>query len=107
MEGSTNARGVFMKTKSYVKSNQNPEIPKFLLDEFLELKINLSKINNLKQIKSYYLWERSNVERYRINIWTESDKNRNGDIIKGNNISHSFFVHFDTEEMIIVDKTKP
>jgi len=96
-----------MKTKSYVKSKQDNEIPQFLLDEFLESKINLSKISNFKWVKSYYLWESNNVQRYRINIWTEIDKNRNGDIIKGNSISHSFFVHFDTEEMIIIDKTKP
>ena len=96
-----------MKTKSCVKPSQNPEIPQFLLDEFLEINIGISKIKNLKKVKSYYLWERNNVERYRINVWIEVDKNRNGDIITGNNISHSFFVHFDTEEMLIIDQTKP
>lgn len=81
-----------------------PTIPEYLLEQFLEFKIDLSEIPNVKKIKSIYLWSRDNIERYRINIWTEVDKNRNGDIIKGNSITHSLFVYYDRDEMIIRDQ---
>ena len=88
-----------------VKQEKEPTIPEYLLEQFLEFKIDLSEIPNVKKIKSIYLWSRDNVERYRVNIWTEVDKNRNGDIIKGNSITHSFFVHYNRDEMLIRDKT--
>ena len=87
-------------------SEKIPYIPEHLLEEFLEFKIDLSEIPNVKKVKSVYLWSRENIERYRVNVWTEVEKNRNGDIIKGNSITYSFFVHYDRDEMMIKDKTK-
>lgn len=82
-----------------------PKIPEHLLEQFLEFKIDLSEIPNVKKIKSIYLWSRDDIERYRVNIWTEVEKNRNGDIIKGNSITHSFFLHYNRDEMLIRDRT--
>lgn len=95
-----------MKDRHRATTEKTPTIPDYLLEQFLEFKIDLSEIPNVKKIKSIYLWSRDNVERYRVNIWTEVDKNRNGDIIKGNSITHSFFVHYDRDEMLIKDRTK-
>lgn len=95
-----------MKDRHRATMEKTPTIPDYLLEQFLEFKIDLSEIPNVKKIKSIYLWSRDNVERYRVNIWTEVDKNRNGDIIKGNSITHSFFVHYDRDEMLIKDRTK-
>ena len=82
-----------------------PSIPEYLLNEFLEEHIGISNLSNVVRVKSLYLWSRSDVERYRINVWTEI-KGNDEDIYKKNVIGYSFFVHYYKEEGFIVDKTR-
>ena len=81
-----------------------PSIPEYVLNEFLEEKIGISNLSKAR-IKSLYLWNRSDVERYHINVWLEVKGNEE-DIYKKNIIGHSFFVHYYKEENVIVDKTR-
>lgn len=88
-----------MKTKSREKPVKIPNIPKHVLDQFLEFKIDLSEIYNLKKVDDRFLWNRDQRERYRINVWIEYEKDYHGDSITGNRISHSFIVDFNRKEM--------
>jgi hypothetical protein len=87
------------------KQEATPSIPEYVLNEFLEEQIGISNLSNVVRIKSLYLWSRSDVERYRINVWLEVKGNEE-DIYNKNVIGHSFFVHYYKDENVIVDKTR-
>ena len=76
---------------------KKPEIPKELVDKFLEDKINLPEGIKVREIKSNNLW----YNRYRINVWVE--KYEEGSFYPEVWIEHSYFVHF--HEDMIIDKT--
>ena len=86
------------------KSNDKKStIPNQILKDFLEEKIQLSKMHNVLQIVDGFLWEQAGVERYRINVWKkESVEGYYCDRVY---ISNSWFVHFDRAKKLIVDKT--
>jgi hypothetical protein len=85
------------------KKEVKPSIPKTVLQEFLESKIKLSQVKNIKEIKCGFLWDRDGLQRYRINIWQEEHKD--GQYCSRFYIGHSWFVHYCTRTKEIVDKT--
>lgn len=93
-----------MHTQKTKHSDSSPRIPEHLLGDFLEEKIGISNLKNLVKIKSNYLWNRENVERYRINVYIETKQNEE-DYYHKNSIGYSFFIHYDRDEEIILDKT--
>jgi hypothetical protein len=93
------------KTTDYSepKGKQKPQIPQEILKDFLEDKIKLSEVKNIKEIKCGFLWDRDGLQRYRINIWQEEHKD--GQYCSRFYIGHSWFVHYCTRTKEIVDKT--
>ncbi len=93
------------KTTDYSepKGKQKPQIPQEILKDFLEDKIKLSEVKNIKEIKCGFLWDRDGLQRYRINIWQEEHKD--GQYCARFYIGHSWFVHYCTRTKEVTDKT--
>ena len=87
----------------YAKTKDPEKIPLSILDEFLILKIGAREIDRSTNIKTIFLWTRDNVDRYRINVWME-DYCEETNLFK-NKIGYSFFVHYDKDTLILLDKT--
>lgn len=101
-----------MRTKTKKKETEvysdsaekaSPQIPQDIFNDFLESKIKLSQVKNIKEIKCGFLWERQGLQRYRINIWQEEFEN--GQYCARFYIGHSWFVHYCTRTKKIIDKT--
>lgn len=76
-------------------------IPNDLLNEFLESKIGYKDFSRITTVKSHFSWSQKNIDRYRINVWTEYlDKG-----IYKNIIGYSFVVHYNKEEQTLEDMT--
>lgn len=86
------------------KSDNTPKLPEDLMLDFLENEIGISNLTNIIKVKSNYLWSRSDVERYRINVYIETKQNES-DYYHRNTIGYSFFVHYDSDSNVILDKT--
>lgn len=93
------------ETEVYSESAEkaSPQIPQDIFNDFLESKIKLSQVKNIKEIKCGFLWERQGLQRYRINIWQEEFEN--GQYCARFYIGHSWFVHYCTRTKKIIDKT--
>ena len=48
------------------KANK-PEIPNKILKDFLEEQCNFSQLKNISKMKGAFLWQKGNIQRYRIN----------------------------------------
>jgi hypothetical protein len=93
------------KTTNYSepKSKQKPQVPKEVLYNFLEDKIKISQVRNIKDVKCEFLWDRDGLQRYRINIWQE--EYTDGQYCSRFFIGYSWFVHYCTRTKEITDKT--
>jgi hypothetical protein len=80
-----------------------PEIPKKILKDFLEEKCNFSELKNISKMRAGFLWQKGNIERYRINVWQTTYEL--GEICPNTKIIHSWFVFYYPDELMIVDKT--
>lgn len=87
------------------RSDSIPKLPENLMLEFLENQIGISDLTNIIRVKSNYLWSRSDVERYRINVYIETKQNEE-DYYHKNTIGYSFFVHYDRDANVILNKTE-
>ena len=79
----------------------DPTIPKKILNDWLEGKVDISYPQEVAQIKAGYLYEKGGVERYRIDVWASEPIEHM--FMRRYFISHSWFVHFDQTK--IIDKT--
>jgi len=86
-------------------SDNTSNLPKELLLSFLEERIGISSLKNVVKVKSSYLWSISDIERYRINVYIETKQNES-DYYHRNTIGYSFFVHYDKDSNVILDKTE-
>ena len=80
-----------------------PQLPADVLNEFLEQKIRISEVKNIHDIRCGFLWDRDGLQRYRINVWTETRVD--GQYCSQFRITWSFFVHYDATSGVLVDKT--
>ena len=80
-----------------------PTIPSEILERFLEDKIKLREMTNVKEVKCNFLWEKNKIQRYRINIWQE--EHTDGQYCSRFYIGHSWFIHYCTRTKEITDKT--
>ena len=79
------------------------EIPDKILKSFLNREIGLSELDNISKVRAGFLWEKGNIERYRINVWQTTYEM--GDFCPNTKIIHSWFVFYYPEDQSIVDKT--
>ena len=104
-----------MKTKKKAKSAnvapkpvkakaRKPEMPVQILRDFLEEKCELSKLKDVSQFRAGFLWEKGNLQRYRINVWKTTYET--GNFCPTVQIIHSYFVIYYPDEQMVVDKTE-
>ena len=102
-----------MRTKSKPKTHvppkpieakvSKPEIPNKILKDFLEEQCNFSQLKNISKIRAGFLWQKGNIQRYRINVWQTTYEM--GQFCPNTKIVHSYFVFYYPDEQMIVDKT--
>jgi len=80
-----------------------PEIPKEILKEFLEEQCKISTLKDIADVRAEFLWDKGGIQRYRINVWQSTYKD--GNFCPSTSIPYSWFVHYYTDEQMIVDKT--
>ena len=81
-----------------------PEIPDKILRDFLEEQCNFSQLKNISKIRAGFLWQKGNIQRYRINVWQTTYEM--GQFCPNTKIIHSYFVFYYPDEQMIVDKTE-
>jgi hypothetical protein len=81
----------------------NPTIPNELLKAFLDERISLADATKVTQVVDGFLWEKDNVQRYRVNVWMSEPVE--GMFCDRNYIGGSWFVHYNTKTKILTDKT--
>ncbi len=91
------------KKDSVSKKKADPKIQEDFLSLFLEDKIKIRDMPNVKMVRSHFLWEKGSTQRYRINVWVEEYVD--GRYCPKNYIKHSFFVRYDTKTKEIEDLT--
>lgn len=96
---------VIMHLQKSRQSDSTQKLPENLMLDFLENEIGISNLANIIKVKSNYLWSRSDVERYRINVYTEIKQNKE-DYYHKNIIGYSFFIHYDKDANVILNKTE-
>ncbi len=84
-------------------SKPKTEIPDNILKDFLEEKGNFSKLKDISKIRAGFLWQKGNIQRYRINVWQTTYQD--GRFCPDTKIIHSYFVFYYPDEQMIVDKT--
>ena len=98
------------KPKTYVTPKpieakvSKPEIPNKILKDFLEEQCNFSQLKNISKIRAGFLWQKGNIQRYRINVWQTTYEL--GEFCPNTKIVHSYFVFYYPDEQMIVDKTE-
>mgnify|MGYP003653907151 CR=1 FL=1 len=80
-----------------------PEMPDKILKHFLEEKCGLSKLKNISMIRAGFLWQKGDIERYRINVWQTTYQM--GEFCPDTKIIHSYFVFYYPNKQMVVDKT--
>jgi len=85
-------------------SKPKPEIPDKILKDFLEEQCNFSQLKNISKIRAGFLWQKGNIQRYRINVWQTTYEM--GQFCPNTKIIHSYFVFYYPDEQMIVDKTE-
>ena len=85
-------------------SKPKPEIPDKILKDFLEEQCNFSQLKNISKMKAGFLWQKGNIQRYRINVWQTTYQD--GRFCPDTKIIHSYFVFYYPDEQMIVDKTE-
>ena len=91
------------KPNTSQKPKPDPVIPKKELDAFLEKNTGLSSIDNVSLVECCYLWEKGDIQRYRLNVWVSEPVE--GRYCRRNYIKHSFFTHYNKESKEIKDHT--
>ena len=93
----------YVAEKPIQAKKNKPEMPDNILKDFLEEQCNFSKLKNISKIKASFLWDKGNIQRYRINVWQTTYEM--GEFCPNTRIIHSWFVFYYPDEQIIVDKT--
>jgi hypothetical protein len=93
----------FMKPRQIKAEPKKPEIPKEILRDFLEEKVNLSSLKDISLIRAGFLWKTGDIERYRVNVWRTTYEG--GTFCPNTKIVESFFVYYYRDEQMILDKT--
>lgn len=84
-----------------MKNASENTIPDTILNQFLETKIR--DTSDVVNSRCHFLWNRDNIERYRVDVWVEEYIQKwDLDVKK---IGYSFFVHYNNETEEITDKT--
>ena len=81
-----------------------PEIPNKILKDFLEEQCNFSQLKDISKIRAGFLWQKGNIQRYRINVWQTTYEM--GQFCPNTKIIHSWFVFYYPDEQMIIDKTE-
>lgn len=77
-------------------------IPDGILKNFLEYNVGLG-LKKAVRTDCNFLWNRDDLELYRIDVWTEEYcKEFDLNIRK---IGYSYFVHYDSKDEVLIDKT--
>ena len=102
-----------MRTKSkskkpeeqYVEPEKAPDptIPNKILKEFLDRHVSVGDAVNVTKIKDGFLWQKGDIERYRVNVWMRRDVE--GQYCHDNYIGYSWFLHFNRKDEVLTDKT--
>ena len=87
-----------------IKAKPDPKIPVDILSEFLEEKVKVRDMPNVKKIDNNFLWEKNGTQRYRINVWVE--EYQAGRYYPKVYIKYSFFVHYSASEGKVNSKKK-
>ena len=87
-----------------IKAKPDPKIPVDILSEFLEEKVKVRDMPNVKKIDNNFLWEKNGTQRYRINVWVE--EYQAGRYCPKVYIKYSFFVHYSASEGKVNSKKK-
>lgn len=80
-----------------------PTIPNELLKAFLEERITTEDAVKVTQVVDGFLWEKGDIQRYRINVWMKEPVE--GMFCDRNYIGESWFVHYDKKNKTLTDKT--
>ena len=75
------------------------EIPKSVLQAFLESKITLAEMKNVNKVEQHQV----DNDKFRINVWTS--QLINSELIPSNKIAHSYYVTYESMDDGIIDKT--
>lgn len=78
-----------------MKSSKNV-IPERILFNFVKYNLGFG-LKKAVRTDCNFLWNKEDLERYRIDVWTEEDCKRK--------IGYSYFVHYDTKDEVLIDKT--
>ncbi len=97
-------KGKHAPEKPLQTKKNKPEMPDKILKDFLEEKCSFSNLKNISKIKASFLWEKGNIQRYRINVWQTTYEM--GEFCPNTKIIHSWFVFYYPDEQMIVDKTE-
>lgn len=92
-----------VKKKAEFKKIPDPKIPKDVLNSLLEDKIKLSEISNVYRIRDNFLWEKGDVQRYRVNVWVQEYQELK--YCPKVYIKYSFFVQYNKNTKEIKDLT--
>ena len=84
-----------------MKSSTNT-VPNGILTNFLEYNIGFG-IDKVVDTRCHFLWNRDEIERYRIDVWVEEYCSKFDLYMK--KIGYSYFVHFDRDAEVLIDKT--
>lgn len=84
-------------------SKKKPSIPNDILKSFLDEHITLEDAVKVNQVVDGFLWEKGDIQRYRINVWMI--EYIEGMFCPRNYIGYSWFVHYNTSDKTLTDKT--
>ena len=100
-----------MKTKKKQKQEvysepqkaPSPTIPNDVLKVFLDRNLTVADAVNITQVKDSFLWQKGDIERYRVNVWMK--RAVEGQYYNDNYIGYSWFLHFNRKSQTLTDKT--
>ncbi|MHA2384459.1 MAG: hypothetical protein ACXACT_17955 [Candidatus Thorarchaeota archaeon] len=81
----------------------DPTIPNQILKAFLDSRIEVDEALDVTQIKDGFLWQKGNIQRYRIDVWMSEEIPHH--FCRRHFIGYSWFVHYDVKSKTITDKT--
>ena len=104
MRAKNKQRTKFAAPEPIETKESKPEIPKKILNEFLEEQCKISTLKDISDVRAGFLWEEGGIQRYRINVWKSTYKD--GNFCPSTTIPYSWFVYYYLDEQVVVDKTK-
>ncbi len=82
---------------------KKPTIPNEILKQYLDERIELGDVRKINKVVDGFLWEKGDIQRYRINVWMKEPIE--GMFCDRHWIGYSWFVHYYKNTEVIEDKT--